>query len=275
MFRNRRGLLWILAGGIVAALAGLVAMFALRTAVTTVQVPEVEAPLTREVVVAAHLVERRTVLSETDVEIRELPEDAIRSGAVVKIEDAVDRITLTELNEGEIILAQNLLEVTAEGAPGEGEVSLGEALEEDEVAVALPATDLMSRFGVVMPGDKVDVLFSINVVGKTLLEEVPRGGLVALTTVQDLEILQIVAEKPAVEEGGQPPAEGEQPQGERLLILIADPQEAVIIKYLKDSGGIIDFALRAPTSERLFDTEPVTINYLARRYGIIPPEPLD
>jgi len=249
-------------------------MFALRTAVTTVQVPEVEAPLTRSVVVAAHLVERRTVLSETDVEIRELPEDAIRSGAVVKTEDAIGRITLTELNEGEIILAQNLLEVTAEGAPEEGQVSLGEALEEDELAVALPATDLMSRFGVVMPGDKVDVLFSINVVGKTLLEEVPRGGLVALTTVQDLEILQIVAEKPAVEEGGQPPAEGEQPS-ERLLILIADPQEAVIIKYLKDSGGVIDFALRAPTSERLFDTEPVTINYLARRYGIIPPEPLD
>jgi len=247
-------------------------MFALRTAVTTVQVPEVEAPLTRAVVVAAHLVERRTVLSETDMQIRELPEDAIRSGAVVKTEDAIGRITLTELNEGEIILAQNLLEVTAEGAPEEGQVSLGEALEEDEVAVALPATDLMSRFGVVMPGDKVDVLFSINVVGKTLLEEVPRGGLVALTTVQDLEILQIVAEKPAIDEG----EEEEQPPRERLLIiLIVDPQEAVIIKYLKDSGGVIDFALRAPTSERLFDTEPVTINYLARRYGIIPPEPLD
>jgi len=270
LFRNRRGLLWMLAGGLVAVLAGLVAMFALRTAVTGVQVAPPEAPLTRPVVVAAHVVPRRTVLSETDVEIRELPEDAIRSGAVVKIEDAVDRITLTELNEGEIILAQNLLEVTAEGAPGEGEVSLAEALEEDELAVALPATDLMSRFGVVMPGDKVDLLFSVNVVGKTYLEEVPRGGLVALTTVQDLEILQIVAEKPPAEEG----EEGEEP-GERLIILIADPQEAVIIKYLKDSGGVIDFALRAATSERLFDTEPVTINYLARRYGIIPPEPLD
>jgi len=241
----------MLAGGLVAVLAGLIAMFALRTAVTTVQVPAVEAPLTRPVVVATHLVDRRTVLSETDVEIRELPEDAIRSGAVVKTEDAVGRITLTESQEGE--------------------VSLAEALEEDEVAVALPATDLMSRFGVVMPGDKVDILFSVNVVGKTLEEEIPRGGLVALTTVQDLEILQIVALKPTVVEEGE---EGEQPS-ERLLILIADPQQAVIIKYLKDSGGVIDFALRAPTSEQLFDTEPVTINYLARRYGIIPPEPLD
>lgn len=263
----------MLAGGIVAALAGLIAMFVLRTAVTTVQVPPPEALLTRPVVVATHMVARRAVLTEADVEIRELPEDAIRSGAVVKTEDAVGKITMMELNEGEIILAQNLLEITAEGAPGGAEVSLGEALEEDEVAVALPATDLMSRFGVVMPGDKVDLLFSVNVVGKTYTEEVPRGGLVAMTTVQDLEILQIVALKPTVVEGEQAP-EGAQPS-ERLIILIADPQEAVIIKYLKDSGGIIDFALRAPTSERLFDTEPVTINYLARRYGIIPPEPLD
>ncbi|MCJ7668035.1 MAG: Flp pilus assembly protein CpaB [Anaerolineae bacterium] len=274
MFRNRRGLLWMLAGGIVAALAGLIAMFALRTAVTTVQVPTPGALLTRPVVVATHMMARRAVLTEADVEIRELPEDAIRSGAVVKTEDAVGKITMTELNEGEIILAQNLLEITAEGVPGEAEVSLGEALEEDEVAVALPATDLMSRFGVVMPGDKVDLLFSVNVVGKTYTEEAPRGGLVAMTTVQDLEILQIVTEKPTVVEGEQAPEAGAQPS-ERLIILIADPQEAVIIKYLKDSGGIIDFALRAPTSERLFDTEPVTINYLARRYGIIPPEPLD
>lgn len=260
----------MLAGGVLAALAGLAAMFALRIAVSTVQVTPVEAPLTRPVVVATHLVPRRSVLSEADVEIRELPEDSIRSGAVVKVEDAVGRMTLTELNQGEIVLAQNLLEITAEGAPEEGEVSIGEALGEDEVAVALPATDLMSRFGVVQAGDKVDVLFSVNVVGKELEEGIPRGGLVALTTVQDLEILQIVAEKPATDQV----TEGEQP-GQRLIVLIADPQDAVILKYLKDSGGVIDFALRAPTSEQLFDTEPVTINYLARRYGIIPPEPLE
>jgi len=216
------------------------------------------------------MLERRSVLSEEDVEIRELPEDAIRSGAVVNLEDAVGRITLTELNEGEIILTQDLLDVTVEGEAEEREVSLAEALEEDEVAVALPATDLMTRFGVVMPGDKVDVLFSVNVVGKTLVEDVSRGGLVALTTLQDLEILQIVVEKPPAEEG----QEGEQLE-EGLIVLIVEPQDAVILKYLKDSGGVIDFALRAPTSDRLFVTEPVTINYLARRYGIIPPEPLD
>ena len=267
----------MLAGGVIAALAGLAAMFALRVAVSTVQVTPVEAPLTRPVVVAAHLVPRRTVLSEADVEVRELPEDSIRSGAVVKIEDAIGRVTLTELNEGEIILAQNLLEITAEGVPEEAEVSVAGALNEDEVAVALPATDLMSRFGVLQAGDKVDVLFFVNVVGKTYAyvqcdecEKVPRGGLVALTTVQDLEILQIVAEQPTAEKGG-----GEQQPGERVIVVIADPQEAVILKYLKDSGGVIDFALRSPTNERLFETEPVTINYLARRYGIIPPEPLD
>jgi pilus assembly protein CpaB len=259
----------MVAGAVLALLAGLAAMWALRTAISTVEVPEAEAPLTRPVVVATRLLPRRSVLSEADVEIKELPEDSIRSGAVVRTEDAVGRITLTEFNQGEIVLAQNLLEITEGGAPEEAEVSLAEALNEDEVAVALRATDLMSRFGVLHAGDKVDLLFSVNVVGKTYQEDVPRGGLVALTAVQDLEILQIVSDRPPAEEG-----EEEQPQ-ERLIILIADPQEAVILKYLKDSGGVIDFALRAPTSEQLFEVEPVTINYLATRYGIVPPEPLD
>jgi pilus assembly protein CpaB len=261
----------MVAGAVLAVLAGVAAMLALRAAISTVEVPEPQAALTRPVVVASRYVARRSTLTNADVEIRELPEDTIRSGAVLKTEDAVGRITLTELNQGEMILTQNLLEVTGEAAPEEVEVSIAEALEEDEVAVALRATDLMSRFGVLHAGDKVDVLFSVNVVGKTYQEEVPRGGLVALTAVQNLEILQIVSGKQPTEEEAE---EAEQPV-ERLIVLIADPQQAVILKYLKDSGGAIDFALRSPTSERLFDVEVVSINYLAERYGIVPPEPLD
>ena len=271
MLRKRRGLLWMVAGVVLAILAGVVSLLILRTAVSTVQVAPPEAPLTRPVVVATHRVPRRSVLSEADVEIRELPEDSIRSGAVIRLQDAVGRITLTELTEGQIVLAQNLLELTAEGAPQEAEVSLAEALNEDEVAVALPASDIMSKYGVIQPGDKVDVLFTANVVGKTYQEDIPRGGLVAATAVQNLEILHIVVETAPAEEGEEEQAE----RVRQLVILIAEPQDAVILKYLKDSGSVIDYALRSPTSEQLFVVEPVTINYLAKRYGIVPPEPLD
>jgi Flp pilus assembly protein CpaB len=271
MLRGRRGVIWILAGALMAILAGVAAMLALRAAISSVQVPEPEAPLTRSVVVASRFVERRSTLTAADVEIKGLPQDSIRSGAIVKEEDAIGRITLTQLNQGELILAQNLLEVSAEGGPEAGEPSLAEALEEDEVAVSLRATDLMSRFGLLQPGDKVDLLFSVNVIGKTYQEEVPRGGLVALNALQNLEILQIVTKTTPQQEG----AEEGAVQEERLIVFIADPQQAVILKYLKDSGAVIDFALRSPTSEQLFDVETVTINYLAQRYQIVPPEPLD
>jgi pilus assembly protein CpaB len=270
MLRGRRGLIWILAGAVLAVLAGVAAMLALRAAISSMQVPVAEAPLTRPVVVASRFIARRSTLTAADVEIRELPEDSIRSGAIVKTEDAVGKITLTELNQGEMILAQNLLDVTAEGAPEGPEPSLAEALEEDEVAVSVRATDLMSRFGVLQPGDKVDVLFSVNVVGKTFQEEIPRGGLVAFNAIQGLEILQIATIR-TTQEGQE---EGTAVE-ERLIVLVADPQQAVILKYLKDSGGVIDFALRSPASEQLFDVEAVTINYLAERYEIVPPEPLD
>ncbi|MDH4208085.1 MAG: Flp pilus assembly protein CpaB [Anaerolineae bacterium] len=274
MLRGRKGLIWILAGVVVAVLAGVAAMLALRAAISTVQVPVAEAPLTRSVVVASRLIARRSTLTYADLEIKELPEDSIRSGAIVRTEDAVGKITLAEFNQGEMILAQNLLEVTAEGAPEGGEPSLAEALEEDELAIGLQATDVMNRFGVLQPGDKVDVLFSVNVAGKTYQEEIPRGGLVAVNALQGLEILQIVTTK-TQEEGAEEETEGGAVVEERLIVLIADPQQAAILKYLKDSGGVIDFALRSPASEQLFDVEAVTINYLAERYRIVPPEPLD
>jgi len=49
----------------------------------------------------------------------------------------------------------------------------------------------------------------------------------------------------------------------------------VVLKYLRDSVGQIDLALRSPTNNTLFDVDPVNINYLVLRYGIALPQPLE
>ena len=58
-------------------------------------------------------------------------------------------------------------------------------------------------------------------------------------------------------------------------MLKIDPQDAVVLKYLRDSVGSIDLALRSETNSTLFDTQPVNINYLVLRYGIVLPQPLE
>ena len=61
----------------------------------------------------------------------------------------------------------------------------------------------------------------------------------------------------------------------RALILKIDPQDAIVLKYLRDSEGTIDVALRSPENNALYDVEPVNINYLALRYGIELPQTLE
>ena len=42
--------------------------------------------------------------------------------------------------------------------------------------------------------------------------------------------------------------------------------DALVLKYLQDAGGVLSFALRAPTNQQLMETETVSKEYLADRY---------
>ena len=48
-----------------------------------------------------------------------------------------------------------------------------------------------------------------------------------------------------------------------------------MLKYLRDSGGSIQLALRSGENDALFTVQPVNINYLMLRYGIVLPQPLE
>jgi hypothetical protein len=95
---------------------------------------------------------------------------------------------------------------------------------------------------------------------------------VSVLTLQNLEVLQIIEEP-------QPESEAQQEEGPQLrpraLILQVDPQDAVVLKYLNDSVGSVQLALRGPENETLFNVQPVNINYLMLRYGIVLPQPLE
>ncbi|MBK7202785.1 hypothetical protein [Candidatus Amarolinea dominans] len=57
----------------------------------------------------------------------------------------------------------------------------------------------------------------------------------------------------------------------QALLFALDPQDALVLKYLKDSGGIIDIVLRANNSDEFARTEPVDPPYLVdKRHFQIP-----
>jgi hypothetical protein len=52
------------------------------------------------------------------------------------------------------------------------------------------------------------------------------------------------------------------------ILLAMDPQDALVLKHLKDAGGVFDIVLRSPTSNQLFELEPVWDEYLIDRYEL-------
>jgi len=252
-----RGFIWLIAGLVVALLAGLVGFVTLNRAAVRTAGLEVQGVPEVQVVVAARGVAVRAVLGADDVELKSRPVTAVPEGAVARVEDAVGKITLVELYPGEAILAQRLLDPNLITANGRYALLVAG----DEVLMALPTVDLLSRVDVLKPGDHVDLLFSLDVPA-----EVAQGRgageekQVTLNLLQNLTIAAVVGGQTAAERG-----EAGEPQA---LLLTITPQDALVLKYAIDAGGFLDIVLRAPGVERPFATEPVDIDYVIDRYGI-------
>jgi Flp pilus assembly protein CpaB len=270
---KRRSLLWFVASAILAILAGVLAMVFLSSrGQQPSQVPK------QPVVVARNPIAANDVVRVDNVTLDQ--RDQIPSGAAVEVQDVVGGTALRNIAQGEVIVMQDIRIIT-------GTQDLPFLLE-DKIAVALPADDILSQWGAVMPGDHVDVLFTLDLILEKPMYIEDIGTVeeaqlyaaierdqsldgVSVLTLQNLEVLQII-EEPQVEEQ----AQEETPQPlQRALVLKIDPQDAVVLKYLRDSVGTIDLALRSPDNDALFTVQPVNINYLMLRYGIVLPQPLE
>lgn len=274
---KRRSWLWFAASAVLAILAGVLAIVFLGR-----QGPAPTAAPKQPVVVARNPVAANDVIRVDNVTLQE--RDQIPSGAAVEVADVVGATALQDIAEGEVILMQAIRSIT-------GTMSLPNLLGDDKIAVALEAEDILSKWGAVLPGDHVDIMVSLDVILEkpmyvedirtveelSLYNSIERDqsfDQVSVLTLQNLEVLQIIEEPaPETEEGQQ--AEQAPALPKRALILKVDPQDAVVLKYLQDSIGQIQMALRSPENETLFTVQPVNINYLMLRYGIVLPQPLE
>jgi Flp pilus assembly protein CpaB len=284
---KRRSWLWFIASAILAVLAGILAIAALNWAATPE--PGVAATTRQSVVVARNPIAANSILRVDNITVEERQE--IPSGAAVRVQDVLGLMTLRDIANGEVILMQDVASVGLTMGISETR-NLAMLLGNDKIAVALPADDILSQWGAVLPGDHVDILFTIDVILETpmnpadilttdegqaysQLQRDQSLDNVSVLTLQDLEVLQIIEEPQPenVQQGQQQQQTLTEPR-QRALVLKIDPQDAIVLKYLLDSTGKIDLALRSPTNSTLFNVQPVNINYLALRYGIVLPQSL-
>jgi pilus assembly protein CpaB len=67
---------------------------------------------------------------------------------------------------------------------------------------------------------------------------------------------------------GSQPATGETTGSPDALLLTVTPQDALVLKYVKDAGGTVDIVLRAPGAEQPATIEPVDVDYVIKKYQI-------
>lgn len=278
---KRRNWIWFVASALLAVLAGVLAMWILGGGGGFIGGAEATPVPMQSVVVARVPIAANDVFRVDYVMLEERPVSEVPSGAFVSVTDLTDNnaSAIRDIPQGKIL-------VRGEDAyiPERDE---GGSVYGDKVGVALPAEDILSKWGAVLPGDHVDVLFSMDVILEKpmyvedirTLEELELYAIerdqsldkVSVLALQDLTVLRII-EEPAPE--GQEDAE--QPVARsRALELLADPQDAVVLKYLLDAGGMVSLAKRSPENQSLFNVQPVNINYLMLRYGIVLPQPLE
>ena len=54
----------------------------------------------------------------------------------------------------------------------------------------------------------------------------------------------------------------------KAYLLALNPQDALVLKHLKDTGAKFDLVLRAPTSDNIFELVPVYGDFLNEYFGL-------
>jgi pilus assembly protein CpaB len=246
------------------------------------------------VVVAAHDIGIGTVINTGDVKRVDVPVEIIPRNAIREVENVIGKFSKVALVTGEMVMQHNLAD------PTNISHDLAFVLEDDLVLMAFPATDLMSNLAILQRGDLVDILVSI----KEEVEVIPAEDEVDLepvlpdeepestTRLFTFDAMQAVGLSAVIADikyddrtsttqslgedlglvGDETSQDEEVPRATdikvRAYILALKPQDALVLKHLIDLGGTFDLVLRAPSSDQIFDLQPVISEYLIDRYEL-------
>ena len=280
---RRTGIILALVGIALALIGGIFVGSLFRGRGSAPVTPTPAPPLTEVVVVATHDLSLGSVLSEADMRELEVPLGLAPRGALTQVSEGIGRMIKQDILGGEMMMSQHLVDPTNKHR------DLAFILQDNEVLMAFPVVDLMGQLEMLARGDKVDILITMDLevivpeegVTLTLETPEPETRTYTLDGMQRVEITATIIEVESTNQGGQgaqvvndegtpvpTPTPSPQQRNTVALLLALDPQDALVLKHLKDTGAIFDLVLRSPTSNLVFELDPVTPEYLIDLYGL-------
>lgn len=200
--------------------------------------------------------------------VRPFPAEFAPPGAIAQPEQAVGKFAVGTLYRDQILMNGHV-------STGKKAASMSDRVPNGKVVVWLPMPDLLAGQVGFRPGDRLDILLSLKLLSNSLGQESNNGGSLGMSTQTTLQNVEIFAIGEQLQAGVQATSSGVSARASNSnqpLALLVDHQDAIIIKYIKDSGGTIDLALRSSDEERIVRTDAVTVDSIAERFRFRVPQ---
>jgi pilus assembly protein CpaB len=228
--------------------------------------PQTQQVPTQPVVIALQNIPARTEINPQALGIQQWPEP-IPPGASQKIEDVAGKLATVPIYQGQIILPQMYVNKATAKATGSNASYL---IPDGKVAVAYSINAVSGVANALQPGDSVDLLLTLS--PSSIPTQTTTTAARAATTgtegqpvtqlmLQDVLILQVGSWAAAPASSGQQQA----PAGD-ILTFVLDRQDALALKSASEQGSI-QLVLRPAGDHKQVTTEPVTLQYLNKRFN--------
>jgi len=218
---EKRGLVFIVLALVMASMAAAGVYLYLKT----MPGAEARAPETTPVVVASRDLTFGTTLKDEHLKVVDFPKDAIPSGSFSSIDSVRSQTTKVFVVAGEPILSSKLSSI------GGG---LSVRVPPDMRAMSLKVNEVTGVSGFVLPGDRVDVLVTVDHAAGTM-------NAVTNTILQDLEVLAA---------GVKTETKNNQNVTVQTVTVLVDPDGAEKLALAVDQGSV-HLALRNPVDRTL------------------------
>ncbi len=251
------GRIFVILGIILALVAGASVFFLLANA----EPPPAETPKTK-IVVAFQQVSARSELSAEQVGEVEWPLTVPTPiGAFERPAEVVGQLSKQPIYAGQPIIRDML--ISKEDAEAQHS-NAALILERGQVAVAFGVGAGSNVAEAIQAGDRVDLLVTYSV--EVLNPGTGQGTgsyVVTHKTLENILILQVGLWPRQVD--GQSPESGG--GAVNIVTLQMVEQDALALKHMENTASNYAFVLRAANDDQIFTTEPVTLEYINRRFN--------
>lgn len=276
MKQQRRGLIWLIGGVILALVAGILTFSTITDATTAAVKSSIQEGATTQVLVAVVDIPANRLVSAEMVEIKSVPVYAAPLQAATALDQVVNRIATGPIPTGSFLIREQLVNPTDPNSP------VLYTMDKSQVLMAIPSTSLLGNLGMLKVGDRVDIAYTSDLSVKTLDET--SGQLVSEETqaqsqdnnktipvtffsLQNIEVKGLVSFILGKESGTVAAPDA--------ILVAVNPQDALVLKYLMDTGADMEMFLRAPGNDTLAPMLPVDEEYLINRFQLHLGAPVD